>query len=160
MSVQDLLATYDCAVPGCPDEARERGGVCRYHEGVSRLSVCKVDGCTNQTAGKGGPWKNYCQQHMSEEIARRQAVRHAKPAALPVPPPQREAKKPEPRAERPAPRQHRARSTASRETSASAAPSTLVQLAQHVEDTKAAVAQSQAAHTAAVQQLREALDAA
>lgn len=58
--------------------------MCRYHqaERAPVAAACKVDGCTNPSAGKGGPWARMCQQHISLEVARRQAVRHAKPAPL------------------------------------------------------------------------------
>lgn len=80
MSVQELLTTHDCSVPGCPDEARERGGMCRYHQAdrAPVAAACKVDGCTNPSAGKGGWCAGLCDEHVSVEGRRRQAVRFAK----------------------------------------------------------------------------------
>lgn len=177
MSAQEIFSTHDCSVPGCPDEAREAGGVCRYHQSTSDrprsvapgshahlmkeppVNACKMPGCTNPSAGKGGPWADTCQQHISAEIARRQAKRHAKPAALPVSPPQPEAKKPKPAA-RPTPPQPKPKAETCLRIAPTITTGSLVQLAQTVEDREAAVAAAREQHAQAVQALRDALDAA
>lgn len=46
-------------------------------------NACKVDGCTNPSAGKGGSWHGMCDEHISIEARRRQAVRFATKAAKP-----------------------------------------------------------------------------
>jgi hypothetical protein len=44
--------------------------------------TCKIEGCPNPDAGKGGPWKRMCNEHISSEMSRRNAVRYdKKPAA-------------------------------------------------------------------------------
>lgn len=158
MSVQELLSTHDCSVPGCPDEARERGGMCRYHQAENPPSVCKVDGCTNPSAGKGGPWARTCQQHISLEVARRQAVRHAKPAPLPVSPPQPEAKKPE--AKKPTPPQTKPKAAPRSMVAPAITTGTLVELATECEAARAALTEARLRHETAVAALRAALDGA
>ena len=171
MSVQELLAPHDCAVPGCPDEARERGGKCRYHaanpgpspvaagshahlmEESPPVNTCKVDGCPNPSARKGGWTSGLCQAHISEGMQQRQATAKARRSAAETrgsdSASSSEAKKPEARAASPQPRPPRTRPAARREPSAPAAPNTLVDLAQTVEDTRRAAADALTAHYAA-----------
>lgn len=50
-------------------------------------ATCKIDGCTNPSAGKGGSWHGMCDEHISAEARRRQAVRFGKePSAKPAKP--------------------------------------------------------------------------
>lgn len=180
MSVQDILATHDCSVAGCPGEAYERGGLCRYHQTTSArprpvapgshahlmeerppLNTCKQPGCTNPTAGKGGWCVGLCDEHISIEGTRRQAVRRER----------LQAEKPESAAVKPPPVGGQPKRTAAPPVAAKppaqAAPErptdgqpTLVQLAQTVEDAAHEIEYARNRHQNAIHALRQALEAA
>lgn len=114
--------------------------------------VCKIDGCDNPSAGKGGWCVGLCQQHISEEGSRRQRIRHERargsghaktttpspPPAVPVVPPGSASNPPTEPSEAP--------------------PGTLTQLAIAADQAQADLDAAIARHTDALQALRGALE--
>ena len=129
-----------------------------HREKTSAAPQCKVDGCSNPSAGKGGWCANLCDEHISVEGRRRQAVRFAKPAPLPVSPPQPDEAKPS-SSDRPTPPQPKPKPKPKAAAAPSASVLTLTQLALEVEETDSDLAEARVRHESAVAALRAALDA-
>lgn len=72
VTADDIEADLADALPPKPKEAN--------------IATCKIDGCPNESAGKGGSWHGLCSPHISEEGRRRQALRHTNPKAVKPPP--------------------------------------------------------------------------
>lgn len=104
--VTHLVDSADCTTVGCPNEADAPDGLCRLcrtvpsrrtllnptpgslahlidqeDTNVPTTATCKIDGCDNPSAGKGGWCVGLCQTHISEEGSRRQRLRHERARA-------------------------------------------------------------------------------
>lgn len=122
--------------------------VLHNHKEAAAMGTCRIDGCANPNAGKGGSWGGLCVEHIAIEGRRRQELGHSRKRASSAPKlssvPDRPADSPrQPVEVREAP-----------------PGGTLVQLAHQVEQTKAQLAAAHAAHQEALSALRSALDAA
>jgi hypothetical protein len=49
-----------------------------FPNGGALMTECKIEGCTQPSAGKGGSWMGLCMQHVREEGQRRQAAGQAR----------------------------------------------------------------------------------
>lgn len=103
------------------------------------VELCKIDGCTRPSAGKGGGFARMCQQHISKEISRRHAVRKSRTVKTPAVNLTTVAPKPT-------------------EQEREAPPGGLTDLARAVDLAASDLAAARERHTAALQALRAALD--